>query len=480
MKRDFPRDQMPKDSVWNLVDYIPEILGAPLRKRGGWVWASPPLGASSQYVISGIIAPFSAGKKNIVFDEDGRAAAIASSSSSADIGAASGTIDPVFYSDKVIAPQSSGESPPVYITWNGTIYTVVTMTAPNGRYMVIHKDVAWLASTSALPKRIYFSATGDPLTWNTTDKWLDVSYPVTGMAALSNAVLVFSLERTARVRGSIPPPDSDFIVDDPLFAVGCTDNRSICLYRDKVIWANASGLFISDGTALEDLTAICGMKNWWLDIMAGRSGFSTGTAYTPAGFTVVCRVFRDVLIYSVMNGATLVDSGFIDLKRFVWGRFSNLVFRSMWSDSYPEELYAGGTGGSGTARVAKLSDVFQPSSVNTVDALSSLAVLPYVEPPFFVGPESMKTMRAVYLGYDLRDAGANDPTITVSYIDSPEETAYTNISPNLPETLQKERERLVLNFPARGIGFKVAQNILSLDTRLYSFELDGLAREGNR
>ena len=33
-----------------------------------------------------------------------------------------------------------------------------------------------------------------------------MSYPITGFAALSNAVLVFSVQRTGRVRGSEPPP----------------------------------------------------------------------------------------------------------------------------------------------------------------------------------------------------------------------------------------------------------------------------------
>ncbi len=478
MKRDFPRDQMPKDSVWNLVDFVPEILGAPLRKRGGWAYASPVLPAAAQYIIAGIVAPFSSGKINAAFDEDGRGAAITSPSATGDIGAVQTTRDPAFYNDKILVPHDGGTALPKYITWNGTVFTVTTMAAgaPAGRYMVIHKDVAWLASPSALVNRIYFSTTGNPLSWNTTDRWLDVSYPITGMAALSNAVMVFSLERTARVRGSIPPPDSDFIVDDPLFAVGCTDNRSIALYRDKVIWANASGLFISDGTALEDLTAICGMKNWWLDIMSGRDGFSTGTEYSPTGFTIVTEVFRDILIYCVMNGASKVDAGFIDLKRFVWGRFSNFGFSAMWGDSFPEDVYLGLRG---TARVASFSEVLQPLSANAEDA-DAVDLLPYLETPFSVGPEATKTLRAVYLGYDIRDPGANNPFLTVSYIDSPEETSYTALSPTLLETTQKERERLVLNFPARGIAFKVAQTGTSSDTRIYSMEIDGQAREANR
>ena len=136
------------------------------------------------------------------------------------------------------------------------------------------------AGASAYPKRIYFCIAGEPESWDMTNKWLDMSYPITGFAALYNAVLVFCLQRTARVRGSQPPPDADFTVDDPVFEVGCTDNRSIHNYRDKVIFANAQGLYMTDGVALEDLTRVCGMKAWWRDVMKGREGFSTGQPST--------------------------------------------------------------------------------------------------------------------------------------------------------------------------------------------------------
>jgi hypothetical protein len=40
-------DQMPAGSLWNLVDYIPNVIGAPLRKRGGWGYGSDALGAGA-------------------------------------------------------------------------------------------------------------------------------------------------------------------------------------------------------------------------------------------------------------------------------------------------------------------------------------------------------------------------------------------------------------------------------------------------
>ena len=46
MAQDYSRDQLPPSTVWNMVDFFPNSLGAPLRKRGGWVYASSAISAA--------------------------------------------------------------------------------------------------------------------------------------------------------------------------------------------------------------------------------------------------------------------------------------------------------------------------------------------------------------------------------------------------------------------------------------------------
>ena len=156
MKRDFPREQMPKGSVWNMVDYLPEVLNSSLRKRGGYAHESQDINAvqgTASYLMSGLYAPYSSSASILVFDEDGRAYEVESTSSTENIGAALTTINPVFYSDKVIAPDSTGAAGPKKLTKAAGTHTIANLggSPPAGRYAVIYKDVLWLASSAAIP-----------------------------------------------------------------------------------------------------------------------------------------------------------------------------------------------------------------------------------------------------------------------------------------------------------------------------------------
>lgn len=483
MKRDFSRSSMPGDSLWNLIDLLPEVIDAPARKRGGYAHASTAISGStgsSAYLNAGIFAPFSAGDALIVFDAAGYPYVTTASATTAITSAPLATRDPVFYNNIVIVPDSSGATAPKKISGiTATSETALGGSPPAGTYAVIYKDVLWLAAPAASADRIFFSTAGNPEdTWDTASKYLDASFPITGLAALQNSVFVFGLSRTMRVRGSIPPPDSDFIVDDPIFDVGCTDNRSISLYRDKVVWGNAQGLYISDGTAMEDLTRLCGMKAWWQDVMAGTEGFSSGTAYSVTGFSIATGVYGDWLVYSIMNGSTEVDSGIIDLTRYTWHRLSNIDGNFFIPRPYPQETYFTRRGAAHPSMyLAGVSGFFYPTSSNKADA-DGTNVLPIYETAFGLGDAHLKTIRRVFLTHDTRDAGSDDPTQTISYIDSPEETSYTALSPTIAETSEVTRVHRSINKSVRGIAFKVAQTNPSSDTRHYGLEVEAQEREG--
>ena len=95
-------------------------------------------------------------------------------------------------------------------------------------------------------------------------------------------------------------------------------------------------------------------------------------------------------------------------------------------------------------------------------------------------------MRRAYLNYDIRDAASDNPTLTLSYITSPENTSYTAITDlagsgdTLDETSTITRARRFVNKSAIGAAFKVAQSNASSDTRLYALEVERHAREATR
>jgi len=479
MKRDSGREALPPGVLWNEVDLIPDVLNSRQRKRGGWNNASATLPVGG-YAQVGIVADFTTGQSHLIQASGGGLFAVQSTTSLESIGNPGFTgRSMVFYNDKVILFDQNGAIAPVKITRTAGVHTQTPLlgSPPAGRYGLVYKDVTWILNTAAFPKRIYFSVAGNPESYDLVNKYLDSSYPITGAAALANAVLVFGLGRTIRIRGSIPPPDTDFVVDDPQFEVGCTDNRSIANYRDRVIWGNAQGLWITDGTALEDLTKICGMKSWWRDVMNGLAGFNvTNTAYDPATWTLSGGIYGDYYVYAIHNSTTLVDSGMIDLTRFTWHRQDNFRSAVFYKRQYPEELFFGRRDSS---RVGSLSSIFQPGVTNTADGNGEV-VEPYFETGFFeTGSPAMKTMRRVYLGYDMRDTLSNAPTLTAGYLTSPEATAYTSLDVFSPTTAY-DRQYRGLGFPARGIAFKVAQAGRSDDTRIYAVELDAQSREPHR
>ena len=484
MKRDGAREQMAQGACWNVVDFLPEVLGALLRKRGGFRWGSQDLEVlvapgHAYSLLCGIVAEFSAGQSILVMDVTGRLYEIESTTSTEIIstGVSGGCRNPVFYNNMAIWPEHTGVNPPAKITRSGTTHTGVALggSPPAGKYALVYKDVLWLAGSVATPDRIYFSVAGNPESWDLTVKWWDVSYPITGLAALSNAVLVFSLQRTSRFRGSKPPPDPDFTVDDPVFEVGCTDNRSIQNYRDKCIFANAQGLYMTDGVALEDLTRVCGMKAWWRDVMKGRDGFATGTPYSLANWKISGGIYDDFYFYSIIRDDTgqLVDAGMIDLTRYAWTRLSNLNAAFFFDRLYPQELFWCHRL---AARTATISDMFAPTDTNEIDATLE-ALQPYLETGFFVAEPGLKTFQDLFLTYDV--AGTGPPSLRVSYALTPEAASYTALVPDL-SGVGHCREHLEINQPGQGISFKIQQIGTATDTRLHAIEVAAGPRERSR
>ena len=486
MKRDGAREQMAQGACWNVVDFLPEVLGALLRKRGGYRWASQDVEAlvspAHAYSFpSGIVAEFSAGQSVLVNDALGKFYEIESLTSTEIIGgSAIGCRNPVFYNNMAIWPDRTGANAPVKITRAGGTHTSAALggSPPAGRYALVYKDVLWLAGSVATPDRIYFSVAGNPESWDLTTKWWDVSYPITGLAALSNAVLVFSLQRTSRFRGSKPPPDPDFTVDDPVFEVGCTDNRSIQNYRDKCIFANAQGLYMTDGVALEDLTRVCGMKAWWRDVMKGREGFQTGSPYSLANWIIAGGIYDDFYFYSICRDDTgaLIDAGMIDLTRYAWTRLSNLNCQFFFDRLYPQELFWNPRL---FARIGTISDIFAPTSTNEIDCTLE-NVFPYVETAFFAAEPGLKTFQDFFLTYDLTQSGVNNPALRVSYSLVPEAASYTALVPDLA-LHGHNREHLEINIPGAGIAFRIEQVVApATDTRLHEIEVAASPRERSR
>lgn len=490
MMQDLPRATMPAEAAWNLVDFIPD-LGDTLRGRGGWTYASPALGSGSTYVNAVAYANFSAGAKLVAITDNAKLFVVATSASattSVSSGVNTPLQVPVMHQDHLIIPASDGTTKMQSFTGGAGIQSITN--GPAAKYVTVYKDRTVAANTNAQKTYVYFGPPSDPIgaasaasagsTWNLTTSWISFSHPITGLAALPNVILVFMEKQTGRIRGSVPPPGSDMIQDDPLFNVGCTDARSIAVNAGFCIFANPLGVYKTNGSLVpEDLTASCGLKKYWTDQLA---------SYASASWTLAGGFYRNRYYISVMNGATFVDAFCFDPDARQGYRLSNVKAQMMVPGiAVQDELWFASRSES---RVNRVSAIWSPAASNKNDADGT--VIAYtLETPFYYGPvfyrhryfpdpiPSKKSWKALYVDYDLRDAASDNPVLTVSYIKNIGD-AYTALSQTLGETTDRTYAKLNLNFASNGVGFKIVQTNASQDTRITKLSAVMHLREESR
>lgn len=422
MKRDYNRAQMPPGSAWNLVDLIPDELGAPLRGRGGWSYGDAGAMTSVTSIKALVYAPFSAGAKLLAIGQNAELWNFGSGP--ADIGAAlvpGGP--PVYYRGKVIIPGSDGTTAPKY--YDGTTLGNLAGSPPAGQLTAAYKDHAILAKSSANDNRIWFSAAGDPTTWSTSSGYLDTTGTLTAVAPLKSMILVFHADSTERIRGSIPPPGTDFILESFL-SVGCLDPFSVAQWNDRVIFANAKGVFMTDGAGWADLTARAGMSTYYQTQMA-----SYATTWRLSGF-----IYRNHYFLSINNGTSLVECLVFNLNTGAIWRFSNIHANCglQVATGGVEECYIGLAN---AGRVGKISTCWAPVAAvkNDADGTTPAPVWETVAHQGYdrlhrrwIASFGMQRWKYLFAALQLTDYATDTPTVTAGYVTSPNATSYTNIS----------------------------------------------------
>jgi len=413
-------------------------------------------------------APFSAGAQLVGIDDTSHLWTIASPSSATDKGAAAIPVQrPIFFDNRLIIP---GATPKKY---DGTAAPAdLGGTPPGGLYADAYKSYFLLAGSAALPNNIWFSDVLDPEIWDTANSYIPATFPVKGIASLANVILVFSDGMTERIRGFTPPPGGDMQLE-PIFQEGCIDARSIVTLGNKAIWANANGVWISDGAALENLIELGGLLQYWVAMLS---------SYTSSTWKLAGGIDRGNYIISITNGDTFIDALMCNIATKTWSFVSNLR-ATMFAESYsakPELYFAQRT----RARVGALDQIFTPSSANTTDA-DTTAVQPVLETVYFRGAPGSRRFRNFYIGNDIQAAGT--PYLKVEYINSPEDTTYVPFYEDDGTTPRQivasngfQRSKLVAGIASDGIGLRITQVGASYDTMLFDIETDQHEREGNR
>lgn len=488
-KSDVARDQLPDGAAYRMKDYIPQ-LGAALRGRGGWSYASPDLSGLGGTATAGQAALWFPDASNPhllvvgdtgdiykldVFDGTGGEFITA-------LGKTGITHPPVFHQQVAIIHSRVGtdSTPAEYYDSGSGVFATQTLpgSPPNaaigaswGSYYIMANGYV---SGTRYPNRVWFSEPDDVETWNTGTSFWTLPDEVVRIVPLQNLIVFFGYENTWILVGDTPPPGGN-LEERLLFrGNGVMDGRTVAQYKEYIIWANSAGIWKTDGSVLTDLTFRAGIQRFWREI---ADSFNLTNFWTASAGVL----YGHYIISVHDNNDNEVVGLAIDLEREIAFELTNI----------PARMFARRSSGPGTAdasgqeelffadlstdRVGKMSSLWTPSS-GMQDA-NGTNVLPQLETAFWtLNAQGEKRIRRAYVTYGLTDGGGS-PSMTVSFVTSPEESAAYTAAPETlgptTSTMIERPKRVYINRKALGIGLKIVQSGRSTDTRLSAIEIEG-------
>ena len=462
--RDAPRSSIQPGALYDAADFLLHMPGIAI-KRGGTSYLGPAL-AGAAYAQAVGYAEFPAAPQLLAVGSNGHIYNV-SAGAAPDLGGATvNTRDTPKLrvgggKNLVIFPQADGTSGPV--KYDGSAAPAVLGGSPApGRYAAVYATRVALANKVGNENRISFSPTPDiESTWDTANAWLDADYAVTGLAALQNALLIFSAGHTERIIGSTPPPGTD-MQRATIGAIGCTDARSIVIQEGNCLFANPRGVYLTNGAGFESLTSQGGIEAAWRAFFAG---------YDMTTWTISAGVYRSFYVVSVLDqtGALIVTL-MCNIPRRSWWRLTNMP-AAMYAPAVgaQEELYYADRS---TGRVVALSGVFRPQASNKNDA-NGQPVQPLLETRMLGRGPGVKAFGYARLSYDMRDAATDDPTLAVTVAPGLEATTFAPVAESpLGENTDADRKRFLIAKKAQGVTIRFQQTGPSSKTELYALEYE--------
>lgn len=399
--RDMPRHLIPEGAVYDSVDFF--LHEGRAWKRGGSERHSAILdpAASAPGLSAAAVATIHIPTRVVAVDENGRLFDVTSESGpqATEVGAIYTPAEnpPLHPNVGLIFCDPAVAAPPKKVYTTGALGTVTIGnlggSPPIARYSTIYGGrivLARGANTADSIDRLYFSDIPnvesswswviDPLGGPATMSWIDTDYEITGLASVSGVLLVFSPVSVERILHGIPPgvldPDSGVAINDmelqPLANVGCLDARSIVHFDEQVVFAGEEGVWITNGSGVDSLTAKkdgSGIQSYW------RSLFPPFEARQVIG-GALSRQLYIVTILDELNQT--VDTLVCYLPTACWTRMANVGAR-MYAQGRTEQetldLYAASNT---EPYVNRLGGMLTPDWNLRVDA-NGINVQPYLE-----------------------------------------------------------------------------------------------------
>lgn len=331
---------------------------------------------------------------------------------------------------------------------------------------------------------LYFSAALDHRTWDSFS-YVKATHPVTGVAALTNMILIFSAGSCERLRGTAPPSatsSGDFTLE-PAFGQGCSDPGSIVVYGDRVIWANEKGVFTSDGAAIKDLTESGGLKQYWSTLMASIYP-SAGTATTPG--TLAAGAYGKYYVISATPNGGSAMTMLCDLESGRWFFFSNMtVLMFAESQEATDQLFMAVPGSTSVGELSSCFTTAGRSNSGLTDA-NGTTIAPVLELPFYRMGSGSVRFRDIFLGVSIDNTSGGAGSLLFDYVTQPDSpaSAYVNVTDDAGVPISQGATsgpavcRVPLHVKGNGLGLRVRQSGGSRKTAFYELEAQFRVLEG--
>jgi hypothetical protein len=374
MATDPPLDQTPAGFMRRIMDALPGRGLAPVQVRGGWSYATGIIVGSQPWDWLAW-APFPSGlDKVMVYSVADKQLSYVSvldgSTTGTSVGATTTALvtAPFFHrtgtGGMVVLPGAGSAS--VTQKWEGSAAIANLGGTPPladrgaswGEFLILAGD---LNTGKPQANRMWFSDAGNPEAWATLDKrYVDIPEDIVAVVPRGNTIFVFGAKGTHLLVGDLPPNPlaaGNQALKKYAFTQGLSDPDATALYKDFVFWANANGVFRSDGSQPADITSLGGISSYW------------PFCYSPAaGDKVSMGVYRQYLVVSVLTSGNAFKRTLVfDMENNTWWEWSNIVARHLlrvpsWLGTSEDLLMP-----QPSRRIARLSSVFDPSSVTDGD-----------------------------------------------------------------------------------------------------------------
>lgn len=446
--RDLPITAIPPGFVYDSTDWILDVPGAATR-RGGTTQLGGTMGTGNASMVAS--AFFNGTERQVALSGNGH---LFDAASGSDRGAFPiTTVDtPKIYpgaTDKMIVAADGGVTIPqkVYVSGGNIAFADLGGSPSYGKYVEVHQNRVVLGNSLANPNRIYFGPYPDTeATWNTSNSFVDTTYPITGLCSVQGVLLIFSTGYCERLIGSIPPGLEGANMElQPLGSYGCLDARSIVKWGANALFSNNDGMWITNGAGFDSLTTKTngtGIATYWRTSIRGQTGISG--------------VFAEKYL-AYYNGATMMVC---HLPTKSWWKFAGLGTTMFATAS--TNLY-----GVSGAKAYSLGSCFGGTTVT--DEVGS-------------NPSPLLQTRMIGTGIGLKayEHGHLDfrsqENIALQYSRGLEaEGAWTAVpeSPLVGPAAIAVRKRFILNFDAQAIQFRVGlSSLISGGTTLYAVETE--------